>query len=192
MKYETPKIVNVVGSGYFLNKLDVNAIARSYPSERYFSMVSLGKSKQHCVVIRYALYTELDKRVTVTIFSSGKSIISGAATFDALTYGFLATTIELFLNGMLSERMPFLVLVNVVMITKLANEPSLDELALLFPDCEYEPEQFPGLIYRDQETKRVALIFTKGRVVLPGYVKVDDAYKVLDNIVEFLEDFGLI
>jgi transcription initiation factor TFIID TATA-box-binding protein len=37
-----------------------------------------------------------------------------------------------------------------------------------FARCHYEPELFPGLIYKMENPKVVLLIFTSGKIVLTG------------------------
>jgi len=55
--------------------------------------------------------------------------------------------------------------------------------------CSYEPELFPGLIYRMQEPKVVLLIFVSGKVVLTGAKKREDIYKAFENIYAVLLQF---
>ena len=35
-------------------------------------------------------------------------------------------------------------------------------------NIEYEPEQFPGLVYRVKDPKMVVLIFSSGKLILTG------------------------
>ena len=55
--------------------------------------------------------------------------------------------------------------------------------------CSYEPELFPGLIYRMQQPKIVLLIFVSGKVVLTGAKKRDDIYSAFENIYPVLQQF---
>jgi transcription initiation factor TFIID TATA-box-binding protein len=47
-------------------------------------------------------------------------------------------------------------------------------MALSFESIEYEPEQFPGLVYRIPDPKIVALLFSSGKIILTGGVKMED------------------
>ena len=47
---------------------------------------------------------------------------------------------------------------------------------------EYEPEQFPGLIYRPSEFPFVLLIFASGKVVITGGTSRDRAEKELNSL----------
>jgi transcription initiation factor TFIID TATA-box-binding protein len=56
----------------------------------------------------------------------------------------------------------------------------------------YEPEQFPGLIYRMDEPKVVILLFASGKLVCTGAKKEEDAHKAVDNLRQKLEKNNLI
>src|SRR5689334_17456075 len=57
---------------------------------------------------------------------------------------------------------------NVVASTSLGDELDLQSIALGLDGAEYEPEQFPGLIYRLKEPKTAILLFRSGKVVCTG------------------------
>ena len=58
----------------------------------------------------------------------------------------------------------------------------------LLYDVMYEPEQFPGLIYRLKEPKAVMLVFSSGSIVCAGgtsekiiYIAVKRLYETLNG-----------
>ncbi|KAM1093171.1 hypothetical protein ACFX2J_008241 [Malus domestica] len=53
----------------------------------------------------------------------------------------------------------------------------------------YEPELFPGLIYRMKQPKIVLLIFVSGKIVITGAKVRDDTYKAFENIYPVLTEF---
>ncbi|KAK9915202.1 hypothetical protein WJX75_006099 [Coccomyxa subellipsoidea] len=53
----------------------------------------------------------------------------------------------------------------------------------------YEPELFPGLIYRMKDPKVVLLIFVSGKVVLTGGKKREDIYEAFESIYPVLQEF---
>src|SRR5256885_15791293 len=57
---------------------------------------------------------------------------------------------------------------NVVASTSLGHELDLKAISLALGGSEYEPEQFPGLIYRIKEPKTAILLFRSGKVVCTG------------------------
>jgi transcription initiation factor TFIID TATA-box-binding protein len=60
-----------------------------------------------------------------------------------------------------------LTVVNVVASTRVAEELDLPDIAIQL-NCEYEPEQFPGVVYRVKEPKLAILMFRSGRAVCTG------------------------
>eukprot|EP01018_Ginkgo_biloba_P009671 Gb_38218 [translate_table: standard] len=53
----------------------------------------------------------------------------------------------------------------------------------------YEPELFPGLIYRMKQPKIVLLIFVSGKIVLTGAKVRDEIYTAFENIYPVLNEF---
>lgn len=57
---------------------------------------------------------------------------------------------------------------NVVASTAIEQELDLETLASDFLNADYDPDQFPGLVYRTQEPKATSLIFRSGNIVTTG------------------------
>ncbi|HQN92178.1 MAG TPA: TATA-box-binding protein, partial [Methanoculleus sp.] len=57
---------------------------------------------------------------------------------------------------------------------------------------EYEPEQFPGLVYRLDDPKVVALLFGSGKLIITGGKVPDDARRAVERIVSELSSLGLL
>lgn len=55
--------------------------------------------------------------------------------------------------------------------------------------CNYEPEVFPGLVFRMKKPKLVLLIFVTGKIVLTGAKRVEQIYDAFDNIHPVLLEF---
>ena len=51
-----------------------------------------------------------------------------------------------------------------------------EEHKMKIAKCHYEPELFPGLIYKMESPKIVLLIFTSGKIVLAGAKTRKDVY----------------
>jgi transcription initiation factor TFIID TATA-box-binding protein len=56
----------------------------------------------------------------------------------------------------------------------------------------YEPEQFPGLIYRMDEPKVVILLFASGKLVCTGVKKEQDVFDAVHKLHKILEEQDLI
>lgn len=89
---------------------------------------------------------------------------------------------------------PEVIVQNIVSSADLGRNLNLNAIAIGFglESIEYEPEQFPGLVYRLEEPSVVALLFGSGKLVVTGGKNVDDAEQALGVITERLEDLGLL
>jgi transcription initiation factor TFIID TATA-box-binding protein len=61
-------------------------------------------------------------------------------------------------------------------------------ITLNVENIEYEPEQFPGLVYRIKDPKIVVLIFSSGKIILTGGKNLEDIKKGLDVLEQQLEN----
>ena len=81
---------------------------------------------------------------------------------------------------------------NVVASTSIGEELDLNAISATFSNAEYEPEQFPGLVYRLTDPKVVVLIFGSGKLVCTGARKKEDAEEAVDKITAELSSLGLL
>jgi len=89
------------------------------------------------------------------------------------------------------EKDPDIVVQNIVASGDLEMKLNLDDIILTLPNCEYEPEQFPGLIYRLKEPKVVLLLFGSGKVVCTGAKSEGDVIKAIERVKKSLIEEGL-
>jgi len=80
---------------------------------------------------------------------------------------------------------------NVVASTSLGEELDLQSIALALDGAEYEPEQFPGLIYRLKEPKTATLLFRSGKVVCTGAKSLDDVKVAISKVAKQIEKAGI-
>jgi transcription initiation factor TFIID TATA-box-binding protein len=70
-------------------------------------------------------------------------------------------------------------------LNKIAMNFSLDKI-------EYEPEQFPGLVYRLDDPKVVVLLFGSGKLIITGGKVPEDAKRAVQKIYENLSDMKML
>jgi len=75
---------------------------------------------------------------------------------------------------------------NVVASASLNVPIKLEKIVSNFDGVEYEPEQFPGLVFRIKEPKAAALIFSSGKIVCTGAKSPKSAKSVISKIVSRL------
>ena len=71
---------------------------------------------------------------------------------------------------------------NIVASTTFAEKLDLDMIAQALEEAEYEPEQFPGLVYRLSDPKTATLLFRSGKANCTGAKNVEDVRKAVDII----------
>lgn len=87
----------------------------------------------------------------------------------------------------MSESKETLEIQNVVASTELSQELKLEQLADDLPTTEYQPESFPGLVFRTQSPKAATLIFRSGKAVCTGAKSVRDVNKALEVVFNELQ-----
>jgi transcription initiation factor TFIID TATA-box-binding protein len=84
---------------------------------------------------------------------------------------------------------------NVVVSANIHRDLPLEKLATKLERAEYNPEQFPGLILKMEETatqpKASALLFSSGKIICTGTKSMREARKAVEAIVRKLEAIGL-
>jgi len=125
-----------------------------------------------------------EPRVATLIFRSGKIICVGARSISAAKVALKKTVKHIKRVGLrLNENSIRVKIENIVVSIDYGKELNLDQLAFRLEDSEYEPEQFPGLVYRIKDPKVAFLLFSSGRLVCAGAKSLDnvrDAVKKLD------------
>ena len=99
---------------------------------------------------------------------------------------------ELKKSGIIIIGKPELKIQNIVASANLAGLIDLERSAYSLGRTMYEPEQFPGLIYRMDNPKVVILLFASGKLVCTGAKKEEDVYEAVTKLHETLEEEDLI
>ena len=86
---------------------------------------------------------------------------------------------------------PIIEIVNVVASASVDQKLDLNDITKKFPDTEYHPEQFPGLVFRLKNPKTATLIFRTGKMVCTGSKSSDLARKAVKIVVQKLRKGGI-
>lgn len=81
---------------------------------------------------------------------------------------------------------------NIVASVSLGIRIPLEKLVEHLEVTEYEPEQFPGLVYRIKDPKAATLIFSSGKIVCTGARKIEDIEYAVKTISKKLKSIGAI
>jgi transcription initiation factor TFIID TATA-box-binding protein len=80
---------------------------------------------------------------------------------------------------------------NIVASADLGVELDLYAIAKASPDVDYEPEQFPGAIYKIKVPKVALLLFKNGKVICTGAKTKADIEKAIDQVVKVVKNYIL-
>ncbi|MFQ5974702.1 MAG: TATA-box-binding protein [Candidatus Hydrothermarchaeales archaeon] len=139
------------------------------------------------------LVFHLDKPKTAAlIFGSGKIVCTGAKSIDEVKEAINITVDKIRNAGTDIPEDPVVVVQNIVASANLHAELNLDAIAIGLDGTEYEPEQFPGLVYRMTDPKVVLLLFGSGKIVCTGAKKPSDVGRAVENVSKKLGELGLL
>ncbi|XP_050501167.1 uncharacterized protein LOC126881141 [Diabrotica virgifera virgifera] len=141
-------------------------------------------SRFHGVIMRLR-----EPRTTALIFRSGKIVCTGARNeYD----GLLASKKFARIIQKLGYNIKFcnFKIQNLVATCDLRFPIKLENLNMMHGQfSSYEPELFPGLVYRMIKPRLVILIFVNGKVVFTGAKSREDIKEALNNIYPILRSF---
>ncbi len=83
---------------------------------------------------------------------------------------------------------PMVSIENVVASATINQDLNLDDIQKKFPDVEYNPDQFPGAVFRLKKPKTATLLFRTGKMVCTGSKSEDMARKAVSTVVDKLRD----
>jgi len=86
---------------------------------------------------------------------------------------------------------PIVSVENVVASADVMQKMDLNDITRKFPDVEYHPDQFPGLVFRLKTPKTATLIFTSGKMVCTGSKSEEMAKKAVKTVVQNLRKGGI-
>jgi len=129
-----------------------------------------------------------EPKSTFLIFSTGKMVITGLRRADEASAG-VKKVVKYIKKAGINVSNPEITIQNIVASGDLHTFIDLNLAAILMDNAMYEPEVFPGLIYRMKDPKTVFLIFSTGKIVCTGAKNkesVKDAVLKLNHVVREL------
>jgi len=175
------KIQNIVASVSLNQRIDLQKIVEKFPHTEYNPSVFPG------------LVFRLKKPKTATlIFGTGKMVCTGAKSEKESRSAVEKVVRELRRQDIQIAEKPVVTIQNIVASAALGGEIDLENLVYKLERVMYEPEQFPGAVFRMPDPQVVFLIFSAGKLVCVGAKKEEQVYEAVDKIQKLLEEKGLI
>lgn len=176
------KVVNIVATATLdmpEERIDLNKIARKYVDAEY------NPERFPGLILRFK-----KPKATVLIFSTGKLVITGLKVeTDA------KTIVKRVMNHVKKSNFAVkcedenIVIQNFVVSSDLKKHVDLNMAAIVLENVMYEPEVFPGLIYRVKDQtpeKSVFLVFSTGKIICSG----SRSREIIDNnMKQVFQDF---
>lgn len=172
------EIVNIIGSGSLGVEIDTAVLS----SDLEYHLVNYD-AQMGGVFIRFC-----EEGPLCCIYRSGKYLIRGAKNYDKLDSAEDSLLSILKNRNIISEDWNSnFEIKNIVCVFDFESQINLNELAIEagMENIEYEPEQFPGLIYRSEDREPILLAFSSGKIVITGSAKQKEVNKILEEIQSF-------
>ena len=172
-----------MGSGNLGHELDLDVLIESLESE--FD-IETNRHSNSTVTIRLE-----EEGPAITLYRTGSYQIRG--TKDRATLFEANERLQQHLDSIgLDIKSDIFTQNNAVYLVDFKQEVVLERLAihLGLEDVEYEPEQFPGVIYRPIETGTVNLVFSSGKAIISGTTSDEIAEKAADHLRQELIDLA--
>jgi len=175
------KIENVVATVVveITEKIDLNIIARKHADVEY------NPERFPGLVMRIQ-----KPKATILIFSTGKMVVTGLRKASEAGR-VVEKVVKNIKKAGIKVSNPEITIQNIVASGDLHTNIDLNMAAIVMEYAMYEPEVFPGLIYRMQEPKTVFLIFSTGRIVCTGAKKKEIVREAVKKLNKEVRDLGV-
>jgi transcription initiation factor TFIID TATA-box-binding protein len=177
-------IQNIVASAILAQKLDLDNIAQSISFTEYEPGQFPG-----------LIYRIQNPKTATLLFRSGKVICTGAKNVENVkkTLSIIADKLRKIGTKIYNNDILEITIQNIVATANLNGEMNLNQVAigLGLDKIEYEPEQFPGLVYRLKTPKIVMLLFSSGKIVCTGGRSLEDISVSVENLAKELHSLDL-
>ena len=131
-----------------------------------------------------------EPKTSALIFSSGNVVCTGARNMGQVDQAIQEIIKALAKINVTITVKPVIKVQNIVASGSIGIKLNLNVLAMRLENTEYEPEQFPGLVYKLMEAKATFLLFSNGKVVCTGTKSEAEVHQAMKMLVERLQEFA--
>jgi transcription initiation factor TFIID TATA-box-binding protein len=124
-----------------------------------------------------------DPKTSALIFSSGKVVCTGARSMEKVEESIEKIIKAIKKIGIEITIKPVISVQNIVASGSIGMDLNLNVLAMKLDNTEYEPEQFPGLVYKLDEAKATFLLFSNGKIVCTGTKSEEEVHQALNMLI---------
>lgn len=177
------RIENIVASTSLADELDLSSIVLALEGAEYEPEQFPG-----------AIYRLKVPKTALLLFRSGKVVCTGGKSLAEVEESIYRVAKEIRKTGQRIIAKPKIDVQNIVASSDLESELDLNAIAVTMglERVEYEPEQFPGLVYRMDDPRVVILLFGSGKLVCTGAKRSADVDRAVKKITQELRAAGLL
>ena len=151
------KVQNIVATTSLGKEISLTKLARSQSNTEYNPEQFPG------------LVLRIEKpKSAVLVFSSGNLVCTGTKSVMQVKEVIKAVIKQIAKIGVRITMIPKITVQNIVASGSINLQLNLNTLALQLENTEYEPEQFPGLVYKLVDPPATFLLFSNGKLVCTG------------------------
>ncbi len=176
MADKTIEVVNIVVSTSLEHDIPLEKMAATLNNTEYNPEQFPG------LVIRIR-----EPKTSALIFSSGKVVCTGARSMEKVDESIAKIIKALKKIDIDITIKPKISVQNIVASGSIGMDLNLNVLAMKLENTEYEPEQFPGLVYKLDEAMATFLLFSNGKIVCTGTKSEKEVHNALDMLIENLK-----
>jgi len=132
-----------------------------------------------------------EPKTSALIFSSGKIVCTGAKSIRKVREAINEIVKNIEKIKIKIKVKPQIKVQNMVASGSIGMDLNLNKLAMELENTEYEPEQFPGLVYKLPNTRATFLLFSNGKIVCTGTRSEDKLHEAVRKLVKNLKDLGV-
>jgi transcription initiation factor TFIID TATA-box-binding protein len=169
------KVQNIVATTSLEKEISLSKLARTQPNTEYNPETFPG------LVLRVK-----KPKSAVLVFSSGNLVCTGTKTIAQVKEVVVQVIKQLKKIGVHVTVKPKINVQNIVASGTINLDLNLNTLSLELENTEYEPEQFPGLVYKLVDPTATFLLFSNGKLVCTGTKnkeQLEESMKQLDKNV---------
>jgi len=182
---ESVEVVNVVGSGNLCRELDLDAVLQDIAGTS--SIESVDRTSQG-ITVRFS-----DETGTISLYRSGKYTIMGSDSVEGL-HRTNETFLEILIKyGIIKGKNGHSVSVtNYVYSVDLDRDINITQLDIwLGEEAEYEPEQFPYIVYHPSDIDCTMTISASGKCVINTSVGEEAVNRVISKLKQQLDELQM-
>ena len=170
------KIVNIVCSSSLGQDIPLIRLAETLPNTEYNPEQFPG------LIMRIK-----EPKTSALIFSSGKIVNTGARSLSKVRESIDRIIENLAKVHVKIKIQPKIEVQNMVGSGSIGMDLNLNSLAMELENTEYEPEQFPGLVYKLAGTRATFLLFSNGKIVCTGTRSEKKLKEAVTELIEILK-----